>query len=87
MLASVTPHYYLTINQRTVHEQVTYPEPSPSLTFPLKLLCSNPLESLGFLSISCPVHYGALQQMLQFPSPQFCVHRLALQHVEPSLVW
>ena len=54
MLASVTPHYYLTINQRTVHEQVTYPETYPSLTFPLKLLCSNPLESLGFLSISCP---------------------------------
>ena len=87
MLASVTPHYYLPINQRTVHEQVMYPGTPPSLTLPLKVLCSKPLESLGFLSISCPVRYGALQQMLQFPSPQFCVHRLALQHVEPSLVW
>ena len=87
MLASVTPHYYLPINQRTVHEQFMYPGTPPSLTLPLKVLCSKPLESLGFLSISCPVRYGTLQQMLQFPSPQFCVHRLALQHVEPSLVW
>ena len=42
-----------TMNQRTVHELITYPG-RPSFTCPLKMLCWNPAESSGFFSPNCP---------------------------------
>ena len=63
--------------------------PAPALTWPLKMLCWNPSESLGFLSTSCPgclAWYPAISATLSITTTQ-CQQIGFTEHgqVDPSL--